>query len=433
MRRPDPACLACAPLDVRRASPAPSPIKPPASRRPAPRWRSTSSARSTGLELIDQAKSDAQGNFTINQTPQGPHLIRTAFDGVTYNHMLPPGRPPPASRSMSTTLRKQPGDAKVAKHMILFEPSGAGRWRSTRPTSSRTTARRPGTIRTAARCNSSCPPGAEQARGEGHRARRHAARRAGRTRPPSRMCCTVDFADQARATRAIDVTYTVPYTDGADLRRQGRQQGRQHLPDRAQRRHMKGDGLNDLGTEPRTQAHIFGLHRRRLQSAADGRRGRRAGRRRRAASRRPTNPARTSSRSCRAVNSKTISILVVALGILALGFALLVSRESAGAAARRHAGMNAVAVEGVWKFYGDYPALRDVELSGGAGRVPGADRPQRRGQDHAAAHHRGLFAARQGQDPDLRQLAARDRDAPPDGLHRPRHLASTTSFRRSRI
>ena len=26
--------------------------------------------------------------------------------------------------------------------------------------------------------------------------------------------------------------------------------------------------------------------------------------------------------------------------------------------------MNAVAVEGVWKFYGDYPALRNVKLDG---------------------------------------------------------------------
>src|ERR1022692_4327060 len=50
-------------------------------------------ATQNGLELIDQATSDAQGNFTINQTPLGPHLIRTAFDGVTYNHMLPPGQP----------------------------------------------------------------------------------------------------------------------------------------------------------------------------------------------------------------------------------------------------------------------------------------------------------------------------------------------------
>ena len=36
-----------------------------------------------GIELIDQAKSDAQGNFSIDQQLQGPHLIRTAYDGVT--------------------------------------------------------------------------------------------------------------------------------------------------------------------------------------------------------------------------------------------------------------------------------------------------------------------------------------------------------------
>ena len=29
--------------------------------------------------------------------------------------------------------------------------------------------------------------------------------------------------------------------------------------------------------------------------------------------------------------------------------------------------MSAVAVEGVWKFYGDYPALRDIKLEAGAG------------------------------------------------------------------
>jgi len=29
--------------------------------------------------------------------------------------------------------------------------------------------------------------------------------------------------------------------------------------------------------------------------------------------------------------------------------------------------MNAVAVDGVWKFYGDYPALRDVKLEAAAG------------------------------------------------------------------
>src|ERR1019366_2745311 len=77
-------------------------------------------ATATGLELIDQAKSDAQGNFTINQTPLGPHLIRTAFDGVTYNHMLPPGQPTTGITIEVFNASKQPGGATVAKHMILF-------------------------------------------------------------------------------------------------------------------------------------------------------------------------------------------------------------------------------------------------------------------------------------------------------------------------
>jgi ABC-type multidrug transport system ATPase subunit len=36
--------------------------------------------------------------------------------------------------------------------------------------------------------------------------------------------------------------------------------------------------------------------------------------------------------------------------------------------------MSAVAVEGVWKFYGDFPALRDIRLQADAGCLPGAYR-----------------------------------------------------------
>src|SRR5260370_1363436 len=77
----------------------------------------------TGLELLDQAKTDANGAFTIDRTVDGPHLIRTAFDGITYNHMLPPGRPTTGLSLDVYNTAKQPGAAKVGKHMILFEPS----------------------------------------------------------------------------------------------------------------------------------------------------------------------------------------------------------------------------------------------------------------------------------------------------------------------
>src|SRR5436189_5962207 len=77
-----------------------------------------------GIELIDQAKTDAQGNFTINQEIRGPHLIRTAFDGVTYNHMLPPGSATTGLTLDVYNASKSSGDAKAGKHMILFEPTG---------------------------------------------------------------------------------------------------------------------------------------------------------------------------------------------------------------------------------------------------------------------------------------------------------------------
>src|SRR5947209_504891 len=76
-----------------------------------------------GIELIDQAKSDAQGKFTINQEVQGPHLIRTVYQGVSYNHMLPPGSPTTNITVDVYNVSKDPGEAKIAKHMLLFEPS----------------------------------------------------------------------------------------------------------------------------------------------------------------------------------------------------------------------------------------------------------------------------------------------------------------------
>src|SRR5436190_23369185 len=43
-----------------------------------------------GLESIESVKSDAAGKFRIDQNLKGPRLLQSAYDGVTYNHMLPP-------------------------------------------------------------------------------------------------------------------------------------------------------------------------------------------------------------------------------------------------------------------------------------------------------------------------------------------------------
>ncbi len=78
-----------------------------------------------GMESIESVKSDAQGKFHINQPVEGPHLVQTAFDGVTYNHILRPGS---ATSGLSLDVynaSKQPGGAHLMRHFFIFQPNGA--------------------------------------------------------------------------------------------------------------------------------------------------------------------------------------------------------------------------------------------------------------------------------------------------------------------
>jgi hypothetical protein len=82
-------------------------------------------SQQAGLDSVESVKSGPDGKFLINQEIQGPRLLQTAYDGVTYNHMLPPG-----SRTSGVALEvydaiNRPGDATVTLHIMLFEPSGA--------------------------------------------------------------------------------------------------------------------------------------------------------------------------------------------------------------------------------------------------------------------------------------------------------------------
>jgi hypothetical protein len=290
-------------------------------------------ATATGLSLIDQAKSDAQGNFTINQTPRGPHLIRTAFDGVTYNHMLPPGQPTAGIAIEVYNASKEPGGAKVAKHMILFEPTagqvavsetylfkneGKTAWND--PDS--------GTLKFFLPAGASKPDVKATAPGG-----MPLGAPVLKTSKPDVFA--VDFAIKPGDTR-VDVSYTAPYTEGADLA--GKVVSKDEntyliVPNGIT---LKGAGLNDLGAEPRTQAHIFGLtggtYKVQLTGAvaaapADAPGGDQAA----------EEAGPRIEQIMPRVNSKTVSILIVALGILALGFALLyrASPPSPPAASRR--------------------------------------------------------------------------------------------------
>src|ERR1019366_5260231 len=289
-------------------------------------------ATATGLELIDQAKSDAQGNFTINQTPLGPHLIRTAFDGVTYNHMLPPGQPTTGIPIEVFNASKQPGGAKVSKHMILFEPS-AGQVAVSETYLFKNEGKTAWNDPASGTLKFFLPSGAgkPQVNATAPGAMPLGAPVIKTARPD---VLAVDFAIKPGDTR-IDVAYTMPYTEGADLAGKVVSHDENTYLIVPNGITLKGDGLNDLGAEPRSQAHIFGLtgaaYRVQLTgevaaapaAAAGGDQGGEA-----------DDSGPRIEQIMPRVNTKTVSILIVALGILALGFALLYRASPVGQASR---------------------------------------------------------------------------------------------------
>ena len=270
----------------------------------------------TGPELVDQAKSDAQGNFTINQTPQGPSLLRAAYDGVTYNHMLPPGRPTTGVTVSVYNTSKNPGDAKVTKHMILFEPAGGSLAVSETYlyTNGGKTAWNDsdlGTLKFALPQGASKPTVQATAPGG-------MPLGAPVNRNPRTESYFVDFAVKPGETR-FDVNYTVPYNAGESYA--GRVLTKDEntyliVPNGVS---LSGENLSDLGAEPRTQAHIYGLSGNTYKIQLGGAMAEAAA---------PASEADSESgpkieQILPRVNKQATLIVGLTLGILALGFVLL--------------------------------------------------------------------------------------------------------------
>jgi hypothetical protein len=279
-----------------------------------------------GIELIDQARSDAQGRFSIDQSVQGPHLIRTAFDGVTYNHMLRPGLPTTDIKIEVFNASKDPGSAKVTKHMILFEP-GPGQMTinetlllSNTGKTAWNDASGGGTLQFF------LPPGA------GGKAEVQATAPGGmpigvavvKTSKPD--IYAIDFPVKPGDSR-VDISYATPYTIGEPYAGK--------VPSKDDNTYLiapngitlAGDGLNDLGAEPRTKAHIFGLAGNSYKITLTGEQ---------IATEAAAQPDEEASgpqiqQIMPRINRQVVPILGIALGILALGFTLLYRNSTAPA------------------------------------------------------------------------------------------------------
>lgn len=267
-----------------------------------------------GMEPIGEVKTDAQGKFTIDQeAAQGPHLIRTEWDGITYNHMMPPG-----SATANLTLEvynssKQPGGAKVSKHMILFEPSGGqvvvnetylfensgpATWND--PVNGTLRFYLPAGANGKVEINATAPEGMPIS--------------APVTKTSLADIYKVDFPIKPGETR-FDLTYSAPYQPGSEY------SGKVVTADdntyliAPAGVTLKADNLTDLGQEPRTQAHIFGLKANTYNIQLTGGEA-------------DTSAGPQIEQILPRINGQAKTILAISLGILALGFVLLYRKET---------------------------------------------------------------------------------------------------------
>ena len=275
-----------------------------------------------GMEPVGQVKTDAQGKFSFDQElTQGPHLIRTGWDGLTYNHMLTPG-----SATSNLTLdvynsSKQPGGAKVSKHMILFEPAGGQvvvnetylfenngvtTWND--PDKGTLHFYLPAGANGKVEINATAPEGM--------------AISAPVTKTSLPDIYKVDFPVKPGETR-FDLTYSAPYQDGSVYAGKIVTTDDNTYLIAPNGVTLKADNLTDLGQEPRTQAHIFGLKGNTYNIQLTG--GEVAA---------PDAPAADAAAGPQIeqimprINGQAKTILAIALGILGLGFALLYRKET---------------------------------------------------------------------------------------------------------
>ena len=279
-----------------------------------------------GMEPVTETKTDAQGQFTINQDPAGPGpaMLRVEIDNVTYNHMLPPGTPTTGITIDVFNSTRQPQGVKISKHMLLFQPSSGGpmtvneTFLVDNPGKSTWVDPVNGTLRFYLPAAAQGKVEATAAAPDGLAVPIPTAKSA------ASQVYAAKFEIKPGETR-FDLSYAVPYTAGAPYVGKIATQDENTYLVAPEGVTLEGTGLQDLGEEPRTHAHIFGLaanaYKIKLTGAVT-------------ASAAAAEPAADSSADSQdsgsrievippRVNAKAKLIVGLALAILGLGFVLL--------------------------------------------------------------------------------------------------------------
>lgn len=222
----------------------------------------------TGMESLESVKSAPDGKFAISRNAQGPHLIQTAWDGVLYNHMLPPGAPRNGiTLDVYDATSSRPAGVKLRTHMILLEPGAEDLNVSESyvfENSGKTTFNNPdqGVLRFFV------PPGAAKLRVMATAPQGVPVERAAeKARQPN--VYWVDFPVKPGETR-FDLTYTLPQPSPGVFETtvlQRETPTRIVVPAGVT---LNGEGLELLGREPTTQASVYEYQGKQVRVEFDG-------------------------------------------------------------------------------------------------------------------------------------------------------------------
>ena len=75
-----------------------------------------------GMQTLGTTRTDADGKFRFDRDPQGPTLVQAIYGGVLYNKMIPPGAPSTGLQVDVFDSSKKPNAAKVSQHFIILQP-----------------------------------------------------------------------------------------------------------------------------------------------------------------------------------------------------------------------------------------------------------------------------------------------------------------------
>ncbi|HUA83153.1 MAG TPA: hypothetical protein VMB85_04795 [Bryobacteraceae bacterium] len=208
----------------------------------------------SGMQTIATVKSGADGKFSIEKSyPPGPALLQSIYDGVVYTQMIPPGSPTSGLNVKVFDSTKDPKTVADSQNMILLEPSDSGI-----QVSETFLFNNPGTLTYSDPSKGSAEfyvP--KDANGKvqvvvNTTGGMPVPRDAEKTKRPD--IYKVDYPVKPGQTR-FDITYALPPGDtfSGEMPEGGNNNYLVTPPSVT----LTGDGIDDLGQEPQSQAHTY--------------------------------------------------------------------------------------------------------------------------------------------------------------------------------